>query len=193
MKNIVRVIVPVLALLGSPAAFAISISTSGVTTANNLTIYDPSGSVIGGVNDLKAVFTWPVGILITDSLLFGYNPTFHNLYLSTVGASRIGIHVLMDWMNYSNINIDGVLLDPAPVQGPVYIDGNYIGPVYDLVAIDSDGDGIPGWKMFEGPLAGYSIGLNFNVPAPAVPVPAAAWLFGSGLLGLFGVARRKAA
>jgi hypothetical protein len=27
----------------------------------------------------------------------------------------------------------------------------------------------------------------------AVPVPAAVWLFGSGLLGLFGVARRKAA
>lgn len=27
----------------------------------------------------------------------------------------------------------------------------------------------------------------------AVPVPAAAWLFGSGLLGLIGVARRKAA
>ena len=28
--------------------------------------------------------------------------------------------------------------------------------------------------------------------APAVPVPAAAWLFGSGLLGLIGMARRKA-
>ncbi len=28
---------------------------------------------------------------------------------------------------------------------------------------------------------------------PAVPVPAAAWLFGSGLLGLAGVARRRAA
>lgn len=30
-------------------------------------------------------------------------------------------------------------------------------------------------------------------PPSAVPVPAAAWLFGSGLLGLVGVARRKAA
>ena len=30
-------------------------------------------------------------------------------------------------------------------------------------------------------------------PPPAVPVPAAAWLFGSALLGLFGVARRKKA
>ena len=30
-------------------------------------------------------------------------------------------------------------------------------------------------------------------PAPTVPVPAAAWLFGSGLLGLIGLARRKTA
>lgn len=29
--------------------------------------------------------------------------------------------------------------------------------------------------------------------APSVPLPAAVWLFGSGLLGLFGVARRRAA
>jgi len=30
-------------------------------------------------------------------------------------------------------------------------------------------------------------------PMPAVPVPAAVWLFGSGLLGLIGIARRKKA
>ena len=33
--------------------------------------------------------------------------------------------------------------------------------------------------------------VSGNLTAPAVPVPAAAWLFGSGLLGLIGVARRK--
>ena len=31
-----------------------------------------------------------------------------------------------------------------------------------------------------------------EVGIPAVPVPAAAWLFGSGLLGLVGVTRRTA-
>lgn len=36
----------------------------------------------------------------------------------------------------------------------------------------------------------YSVGTGFVVSA--VPVPAAAWLLGSGLLGLIGVARRKA-
>ena len=32
---------------------------------------------------------------------------------------------------------------------------------------------------------------QFQAIVPAVPVPAAAWLFGSGLIGLIGVARRK--
>lgn len=37
-------------------------------------------------------------------------------------------------------------------------------------------------------------GFNYSTAyTPEVPVPAAAWLFGSGLLGLIGVARRKAA
>jgi hypothetical protein len=39
----------------------------------------------------------------------------------------------------------------------------------------------------------YSLAFSANVTnASPVPVPAAAWLFGSGLLGLIGVARRKA-
>ncbi len=39
----------------------------------------------------------------------------------------------------------------------------------------------------------YAFHLEGSVatPPPAVPVPAAIWLFGSGLLGLVGVARRK--
>jgi hypothetical protein len=35
--------------------------------------------------------------------------------------------------------------------------------------------------------------ISFDAPLPPVPLPAAAWLLGSGLLGLFGLARRKTA
>jgi len=35
------------------------------------------------------------------------------------------------------------------------------------------------------------IAISVNVPPAIIPVPAAVWLFGSGLLGLVGVARRK--
>jgi hypothetical protein len=40
------------------------------------------------------------------------------------------------------------------------------------------------YVSFDGSVSG-------NVTVSAVPVPATAWLFGSGLLGLIGVARRK--
>jgi len=44
-----------------------------------------------------------------------------------------------------------------------------------------------------GSFTSYRIsGLSVDTIAPAVPVPAAAWLMGSGLVGLAGIARRRA-
>lgn len=60
-------------------------------------------------------------------------------------------------------------------------------------------DGISGVKMATAPFPGH--GANFDISSATitaidpgtspVPVPAAVWLFGSGLLGLVGVARRR--
>ena len=44
--------------------------------------------------------------------------------------------------------------------------------------------------------AGNTLDDNFYIrtaDAAVIPVPAAVWLFGSGLLGLIGIARRKKA
>ena len=52
--------------------------------------------------------------------------------------------------------------------------------------------GIGGSPMPDGPFQGHN--FNFDITSltvTSVPVPAAVWLFGSGLLGLIGVARRK--
>ena len=43
----------------------------------------------------------------------------------------------------------------------------------------------------EGSAVGASVAAKLG-PVSAVPVPAAAWLFGTGLIGLVGIARRKA-
>ncbi len=49
---------------------------------------------------------------------------------------------------------------------------------------------IPSQAFIEKKFAGGSITLTVN-PPETVPVPAAVWLFSSGLLGLFGLAKRK--
>lgn len=47
------------------------------------------------------------------------------------------------------------------------------------------------WSGFDNTLYTEQFNVTITADAPAVPVPAAAWLFGSGLLGLVGVARRR--
>lgn len=41
------------------------------------------------------------------------------------------------------------------------------------------------------PYLGSTLGMDLRVELTAIPVPAAVWLFGSGLIGLAGLARRK--
>lgn len=71
-------------------------------------------------------------------------------------------------------------------QGDIYGAGTgYDNPVGIFVVTSVDNSGYQN-------LVGTAFGqFRFAAAAP-VPIPAAAWLFGSGLLGLIGVARRKA-
>lgn len=94
---------------------------------------------------------------------------------------------------------------------------------FDVESLDADGDGVLGTAMATGPFTGFTpyfagiativefcvdnsgrlctsmppdLGISRLTPSAvpsAVPVPAAVWLFGSGLLGLAGVARRRKA
>lgn len=50
-----------------------------------------------------------------------------------------------------------------------------------------NGNGIPGIGTIDGPFVGFH--GNFDVMP--VPIPAAVWLFGSGLIGLASMVRRK--
>lgn len=58
----------------------------------------------------------------------------------------------------------------------------------DILAYDAVGSS---WYSLAFDGSGVFTATEFTVPPSTVPVPAAVWLFGSGLLGLMGVARRK--
>ena len=111
----------------------------------------------------------------------------------TVGAGQLGAHMLFDWNG--NLNIDvSILWNANGVFGNDLIQQTLTGTaVWNAVSIDGDANGIPGIKMQPGgPFANFNANFNLKGITPnAVPVPAAVWLLGSGLLGLVGVARRK--
>ena len=61
-----------------------------------------------------------------------------------------------------------------------------VGVVYTNLDVYANG------QLFESdPWSDKSGDLNFRITPAVVPVPAAVWLFGSGLIGIIGVARQK--
>ena len=106
-------------------------------------------------------------------------------YSYDLGPGMFGVETYFDW----SVNIDIPVLAVLQV-----IAGNPMTGPATVVSVDSDGDGLPGTQMITAPFPGQTPAFSGEmVPVAAVPVPAAVWLFGSGLLGLVGVARRKKA
>jgi hypothetical protein len=124
------------------------------------------------------------------------------------------------WNTTNTAACDGNPVDPGANCMGVATSG-ILPLVFDTVSNPSDtspniGGGIGGNPMQAGPFAGSNANFDVTVMTPtgydanatlppncnfdpsgncfqppSVPVPAAVWLFGSGLLGLVGVARRK--
>jgi hypothetical protein len=135
----------------------------------------------------------------------------------TVGTGQLGMHMLFDWNG--NLNIDMfVVTSPSSVFG-FGVGTNHVtspctattknclwtgrgwvgglssnaptgGQKWMLASVDGNGDGVMGIPMAAGgPFGGFN--ANFNANMVPTPVPAAVWLFGSGLMGMITVARRK--
>jgi len=81
-------------------------------------------------------------------------------------------------VDFAGLLFDGGLFDVSGVLAP----GNYI--LYGVATSEANlGNGF----------ANSSFSFELSLTPVPVPVPAAVWLFGSGLLGLVGMARRKKA
>ena len=179
-------------MFGTGAASAVPMSSA------TFTMYDGTGGTVGVDTTVTGSIgggTWSVA---STTAFFGSNWTAHSgttfgpgtysfatveggTYTGVVvGAGQVGGHILFNWGANSNIDVVNVWDVGA---GGVYTSvdapaGNPVNP-----------DGIPGFGMIDGAFLGFGANFDFT----AVPVPAAVWLFGSGLLGLVGVARRRKA
>ena len=144
-----------------------------------------------------AIFTQPFstcrdGVTILGCDALRADPDFTELgsgspgvgYTFDIGAGSAGLGqfaagIFFDWSTQADIPvlaIMDILDDPS--------DG--------VMAVGSDGTPMA-TPPFAGQTAAFSGVLTCTDCAPPeIPVPAAVWLFGSGLLGLVGVARRKA-
>jgi len=175
---------------GSFAAF--SFFGSGLAAATSIT-FQAIGNGAGGPGTLvlgNMGFNWngnngiPVSIVMDASGFFG-GPLVAGASDNTTGAAPIG-GALMATTTW-NTTATGVLSLGSNPSGTLPL-------VNDTVVDVTNGDvGVGGAPMATAPFKGYN--ANFDImtitPVSSVPVPAAAWLLGSGLVGLVGVARRK--
>jgi hypothetical protein len=106
-----------------------------------------------------------------------------------------------DWIDFHYS-----IVEPSPPQGVVFTSFN--SSTYSGMILESPPTSVPRNLNFvgsqpDGAIATASFNLSFPDPGanntytaqltqlPTIPIPAAAWLLGSGLLGLLAVARRK--
>jgi hypothetical protein len=134
----------------------------------------------------------------------------------SVGAGQLGVHMLFDWGGNNNIDVVNVWNTSTvfsscgsstgtPVASPGVFSSNCLwtgaanptpqntaATVWMLASTDNNGDGTYGTPMAGGgPFGGFNANFNVKGTLTQIPIPAAAWLFGSGLMGLAAVARRK--
>jgi hypothetical protein len=163
-------------LLGALCAFAFTFLVSGSASAS--TIFAPTD---GDVN------------FITSTLSGGTLLAMFDDSDTSFSGSNLGIPV----PEIVSITAGGLNFGDYTAENEASATLNLTGSDWFLLAISTDGgtswSGDTGYTYLGANAYNvhFSDGTILEVDVKVVPVPAAVWLFGSGLLGLVGLARRK--
>jgi len=163
----------------TPGSYSFDVTLGGGAAETGTLIATVGAGQLG----MHMLFDWAgnnnidVFVVATSGSVFG----------SGVGTKSVGSPCTSTTLNclWTGKGWAGGLAANAPAGGTVWM----------LASVDGNGDGLMGIPMpGGGPFPGFNANFNANLsptPETVVPVPAAVWLFGSGLMGLAAVARRK--
>lgn len=155
------------------------LTEASYTLQDSSTVFDSGPIIFPSLNgDFEFDVLGQIATAYNSS--FFYNPGDYQFGSAsmTVGSGQLGMFFLVDWNDNISVEIVNVF------------DLSYLGSDMILTPTDVDGNGVVGYAIPEGPYPGVDLALNFTV---TTPIPAAFWLFASGLLGLLHIAKRKEA
>ena len=193
MKQFIAIITLALSMVGTAnAASAPILNISGGATpwALDATVIELSD--VGTVRQATGVFSGLVGGNLTNIA------SVIDLNLIPINSNDLNITV---FDNFKTIDTSGTVVDKVNtffilrnidtvIRTPT-VNGELVRVDTQIEAIvDGVNAGIFGfrWELSNnGNTGSYSV----STPIPQVPVPAAAWLFGSALMGLVGVTKRR--
>ena len=162
----------------SAAAEANTAGLTGVWSGTySFTMFSPGGNLVGSFPD-NGSWTWDFDagtVSITNtSTFYGSVWTAYSVTFSDTGTSYDG-SMLFSWSANPQIPVD--------VSWDVTATGNAVGDTA-IVSVNSS-------QITASASAFPNFQPYFSGDLTKVPVPAAVWLMGSGLIGLVGVARRR--
>lgn len=208
MKSIKPLLVAgVLAAAGNAHAHIVEFRFTGTVTAGPLA---PVGSqisgyfsydtdtvpLLGNAGESLAIYNSPAPARIEANV---------NGHVVTTQGARVSVYD--DWNGNAEDMIEIANIAPS-VDGEVLTNGSFgirlasahgftgalsdaaLPTQIDLAAFNAGPTLTYGWLYSDGSQQGQRLSFSIDSIA-AVPVPATAWLFGSGLLGLAGAARRR--
>lgn len=120
----------------------------------------------------------------TGTVSFATGNPYGNIF--TVNAGSIVFTPDEVFSGTPQLTLNAMNVDFASTGFSFYATDGTTGATFNSYFGDFDGDDV-NWNLVSGEW------LTFSTTEVVVPVPAAVWLFGSGLMGLIGIARRNTA